>query len=221
MKRNCSLEDISDGKLYYIDDLVEASCNGCKGSAVCCHGMGSSIILDPYDIYRLTTDLGMTLEELLVDKIELHVVDGIILPNLKMIGEEESCAFLRQDGKCEIHPSRPGICRIFPLGRYYNNHDFSYILQVNECNHRNRTKVNVSKWIDTPDFAENKQFLLDWHYFLNEAEAVIRESQDEKLVKNLNMYLLNSFYVRKYNANDDFYPQFAKRLEEAQQILSL
>lgn len=27
MKRNCSLEDISDGKLYGIDDLVEASCN--------------------------------------------------------------------------------------------------------------------------------------------------------------------------------------------------
>jgi hypothetical protein len=39
MKRNCSLEDISDGKLYGIEDLVEASCNGCKGAAVCCHGM--------------------------------------------------------------------------------------------------------------------------------------------------------------------------------------
>lgn len=220
MKRYCSLEDISDGKLYGTEDLVEASCNGCKGAAVCCHGMGSSIILDPYDIYRLSADLGKSFEELLTDKIELHVVDGIILPNLRMIGEEERCAFLDQNGKCGIHASRPGICRIFPLGRYYDKHDFYFFLQQNECNHSSRTKVRVDKWIDTSDFEENKKFLLDWHYFLNDAEEIVRTSQDEKLVKNLNMYLLSNFYVRHYSQEDSFYKQFAERLEEAKRILN-
>ncbi len=220
MKRNCSLEDISDGKLYRIEDLVEASCNGCKGAAACCHGMGASIILDPFDIYRLTTELGKSFEELLTDRIELHVVDGIILPNLRMVGEEEHCAFLNQNGKCDIHTSRPGICRIFPLGRYYDNHDFHYFLQQNECSHNSRTKVKVEKWIDTPDFAENKRFLLDWHYFLNDAEEIVRTAADDKLVKNLNMYLLSTFYIRRYHQEDSFYKQFAERLEEAKQILS-
>lgn len=126
MKRNVSLNEISDGRLYDLNDLVEASCNGCKGAAVCCHGMGNSIILDPYDIYRLTTNLNLTFEELLIDKIELNVVDGVILPNLKMAGLREGCSFLGQEGKCSIHPYRPGICRIFPLGRVYDNHDFKY-----------------------------------------------------------------------------------------------
>jgi hypothetical protein len=220
MKRNCSLEDISDGKLYGIEDLVEASCNGCKGAAVCCHGMGSSIILDPYDMYRLTTDLGKSFEELLLDKIELHVVDGIILPNLRMVGEDEHCAFLEQSGKCSIHASRPGICRIFPLGRYYDQHDFHFFLQQNECIHNSRTQVKVSKWIDTPDFAENKRFLLDWHYFLNDAEAIVRDAQDDQLVKNLNMYILSSFYVRSYSQENSFYDQFHQRLDEAKKLLN-
>lgn len=219
VKRNCNLNEISDGILYDLDDLVEASCNGCKGSAACCHGMGSSIILDPYDIYRLTTNLKLTFEELLVNKIELHVVDGIILPNLKMKGEYESCAFLNQEGKCSIHTCRPGICRIFPLGRYYENHDFKYFLQINECSNASNTKIKVSKWIDTPDTEKNKQFLIDWHYFLNDIEELIKCTEDENLIKNMNVYILNSFYVKEYDKEMDFYMQFNQRLSTIRKVL--
>lgn len=221
MKRNCSLDEISDGKLYDINDLVEASCNGCKGSAICCHGMGKSIILDPFDIYRLSTNLNVPFEQLLVDKVELNVVDGIILPNLKMIDAAERCAFLNGDGKCSARAFRPGICRIFPLGRYYEDHGFKYFLQMNECGNNTRTKVKVSKWIDTPDFKKNEQFLVDWHYFLNDVENIIKTVQDEKLIKNINMYLLNSFYVKKYDTNLDFYLQFNERLSDARRIIKL
>ena len=50
MKRNVSLEEISDGRLYDKNDMVRAGCGGCKGCSACCHGMGESIILDPYDL---------------------------------------------------------------------------------------------------------------------------------------------------------------------------
>ncbi|HEX3075682.1 MAG TPA: YkgJ family cysteine cluster protein, partial [Lachnospiraceae bacterium] len=103
MKRNCDLNEISDGNLYGPDDLVEVSCNGCKGNASCCHGMGGSIVLDPYDIYRLTTNLALSFEDLLRDRVELNVVDGVILPNLKMEGTSEACAFLKEDGRCSVH----------------------------------------------------------------------------------------------------------------------
>ncbi len=219
MKRNCSLNEISDGKLYDLNDLVEASCNGCKGAASCCHGMGNSIILDPFDINLLTNNLNLTFKELLVDKIELNVVDGIILPNLKMTGASESCSFLKNEGKCSVHSFRPGICRIFPLGRYYDNHDFKYFLQTNECRNNIKTKIKVLKWIDTEDFDSNKQFIIDWHYFLNDAENTLKNNQDEQLAKSLNMYLLNSFYLTKYDADIDFYIQFSQRLEAARKVL--
>jgi len=219
VKRNVSLNEISDGRLYDLNDLVEASCNGCKGAAVCCHGMGNSIILDPYDIYRLTTNLNLTFEELLIDKIELNVVDGVILPNLKMSGLREGCSFLGQEGKCSIHPYRPGICRIFPLGRVYDNHDFKYFLQTNECENLSKTKIRVSKWIDTPEPERNKQFLIDWHYLLNDVENIIKNTQDENLIRNMNMYILNSFYVKKYTTDMEFFIQFSQRLSTIRKVL--
>lgn len=219
MKRNCSLEEISDGNLYDIDDLVEVSCNGCKGRASCCHGMGTSIILDPYDIYRLTTNFNMTFEQLLRDKIELNIVDGIILPNLKMSGSSDGCVYLNDRGKCSIHGVRPGICRIFPLGRYYTNHSFQYILQIHECKNHTKTKVKISKWIDTPDNERNKQFIINWHYFLIEVENKIKKIPEDNMIKNINMYLLNHFYVMKYDSDKDFYLQFDERISKAQSVL--
>lgn len=221
MKRTCSLNEISDGNLYDSNDLVEVSCNGCKGIATCCHGMGNSIILDPFDIYRLTRDLNMTFEQLLSDKIELNVVDGIILPNLKMTDSSEKCAFLNSEGKCSIHASRPGICRIFPLGRYYENGGFKYILQIDECANSSNTKMKVSKWVDTPDLMKNEQFLNEWHYFLNDVERIIKNTQDEDLIKNRNLYVLKNFYLMKYDSGIDFYLQFKERLRVAKEMMNI
>ena len=132
MKRNVRLEDISDGKLYTANDLVKADCHDCEGCSACCRGM-ASIVLDPYDVWQLCMGLRKTFEGLMEEHIELQVVDGVILPKLKMAGEEESCTFLDENGRCSIHLFRPGICRLFPLGRYYEDDGFRYFLQVKEC----------------------------------------------------------------------------------------
>ncbi|BCJ92870.1 hypothetical protein acsn021_04390 [Anaerocolumna cellulosilytica] len=219
MRREGGLNEISDGKLYEPEDLVKTSCNGCKGLASCCHGMGNSIVLDPYDMHWLLTKLDVSFEHLLTDKVELNIVDGIILPNLRMTALSESCSFLNEKGRCSIHSFRPGICRIFPLGRYYENGDFKYILQVNECHNNSSTMVKVNKWIDTPDYKKNKQFLLKWHYFLNEVEVKLQEIPDDTQVKNINMYLLNSFYIQRYDSEQDFYLQFHRRLKEVKEKL--
>jgi len=215
MKRNVSLNEISDGKLYELNDLVKAGCNDCKGCSTCCQGMGNSIILDPLDIYRLVINLNNTFEELLVDKIELNIVDGMIIPNLKMNELSERCSFLNSAGRCEIHAFRPGICRLFPLGRYYENHTFKYFLQVHECEKENKTKVKVRKWIDTPDLKNNEQFVIDWHYFLEHLQNIVNTTQDDNLIKEINMYLLKDFYMKPYDTNVDFYLQFNERLKKS------
>ncbi len=217
MKRNVSLGEISDGRLYRLNDMVKADCRGCEGCSKCCEGMGNSIILDPCDIHRLTTGLGKTMEELLAGPVELNVVDGVILPNLKMTGEKEQCAFLNQAGRCSIHALRPGICRLFPLGRYYENGSFQYFLQTGECD-ANHTKIKVSKWIDTPKLQENQEFVTTWHYLLNEAEELIAANEDDVFRKNLNLFLLRTFYLNPYQEGD-FYGQFQRRLEDFRKIV--
>lgn len=219
MERNISLDEITDGKRYGLNDLVKAGCNDCKGCSACCQGMGNSIVLDPFDCYRLTTDLKVGFQELLADKIELNVVDGVILPNLKMSGEKEACAFLNEEGRCSIHPSRPGICRIFPLGRLYENHSFEYILQVHECKKDNKTKVKVSKWIDTPDIKENEAFIIKWHYFIRKIQKYMKSCTNDQTIKSLNLFILNQFYLKDYQAERTFYEQFDERMVQAEQIV--
>lgn len=221
MERQVSLSEISDGRLYELNDLVKADCNGCNGCFACCQGMGNSIILDPLDINRLLTNLNQTFEELLADKIELNVVDGIILPNLKMAGTNERCAFLNNEGRCSIHGFRPGVCRLFPLGRYYENNSFHYIFQINECKKNNRTKIKVRKWIDIPDVKSYEQFVKDWHYFQKALQSIIKSTQDFNQTKAISMYVLNNFYMKPYDRNVDFYLQFNERLDEAKKAFKI
>ena len=180
--------------------------------------MGSSIILDPLDVCRLSVNLGKSFDELLEKELELGMVDGAILPNLRMTGPEEACVFLDGRGRCSIHSFRPGICRLFPLGRYYQEREFRYFLQVHECPKPDRTKVKVKKWIDTPNLKQYEAYITDWHYFLEDAARLVTESQDTDSPKNLNLYILQSFYRKPYQ-EEDFYVQFEERMREAKKLL--
>ena len=223
MLRECNLDEISDGKKYSINDMVKADCDDCKGCSACCHGMGSSIVLDPLDVHRLMSHFQTRFEVLLEDKIEMNIVDGVILPNLKMNtqAEGEPCVFLDAEGRCSIHEDRPGICRIFPLGRVYEDNSFSYILQIHECQKENRSKVKVSKWIDTPDLKKNQQFITDWHYFLKAAQARLAAGGDEEQIKRTAMQILQYFYIEPYHTDCDFYEQFDKRLIQMKKLVGI
>lgn len=218
MEREIDMKEVSDGRFYGLRDMVRADCGGCEGCSDCCRGMGSSIVLDPYDAYRLTTGLNLSFEQLLEEKVELNVVEGIILPNLKMMGSQEQCGFLNEEGRCEIHPFRPGMCRIFPLGRYYENESFQYFLQVHECKKEPKTKVKVQKWIDTPQAKKNETFIIQWHYFLKQLSKRIEHTEEGSFQKSLSMYLLKNFYLKPYEKDRDFYDQFQERLLEAKKL---
>lgn len=208
MKRNVDLMEISDGKLYTSNDMVKADCHDCKGCSSCCHGMGKSIVLDPFDIYRLCTGLKMNFATLLKEKVELNIVDGLTLPNLKMNGKEESCGFLNDEGRCNVHGYRPGICRMFPLGRYYDEKGFSYFLQIHECPMQNKGKVKVKKWLDTPDLKKYEQYISDWHEFQKKCQEELSELTEGQ-IRILNLLILRTFYETEYK---EFYLEFYERL---------
>ena len=229
MLRDKSIEEIYDGKFYGINDLVKIDCGGCKGCSVCCHGMGSSIVLDPLDVHRLASGLRTRVAALLQEhkevlpgnaedeaviqpaRLELNVVDGIILPNLKLSGSDEACTFLNSEGRCSVHSIRPGVCRLFPLGRYYDGSgDFTYIVQAGECPYPVKSKVKVKKWIDTPNYSEYHQYVVKWHDFLKAMRQRVGEG-DEAQARAVNMYILQNFYLKDYPA-DDFYGEFYRRM---------
>lgn len=217
MKRNIDINEISDGKLYDLNDMVKADCNGCVGCFSCCQNMGQSIVLDPLDIYRLTTNLHTTMEQLLGESIELNVVDGVILPNLSMHAKKNQCSFLDENGRCSIHDFRPGICRLFPLGRFYENGDYRYFLQIYECKNNNRSKIKVKKYIGESDWKQKRLFVNQWHDFLLETQEQLLGQKDD-VVKKVDLFILQHFYMEPYR-NSDFYAQFEERLIKGKAIV--
>ena len=230
MKRNIRLEDISDGKLYTANDLVRVDCHDCEGCSACCSGM-ASIILDPYDIWQLCTGLGKTFEELMQEHIELQVVDGVVLPLLKMKGQAESCSFLDANGRCSVHSFRPGICRLFPLGRYYEEDGFRYFLQVNECRKKDQSKIKVKKWLGILNLQSYEKYIWDWHQFLQVCEEAMQTLDDENQ-RIFQLYILRTFYQTPYQISAEpcdgkgetslrFYQEFAVRMKNVRELLGL
>ena len=215
MERDINLDEISDGKLYETNDLVKLGCGDCAGCSACCHEMGDTIILDPYDIWQLTGNLHCTFEQLMGEgKIALSVYDGVILPHLRLEGPPEGCLFLKEAGRCSIHPFRPGRCRLFPLGRIYGEESFRYFLQVHECRKESRTKVKIKKWLDIPEIRRYEQFLSHWHFFVKSVqEEIIASGGDEAFIRQRVMQLLQTYYLTPYSGTDDFYEQYYTRWE--------
>lgn len=220
MLRNIDLNEISDGNLYTSNDLVRADCGGCHGCSDCCQGMGDSIILDPYDMDQLYRGAGLQPEDLLLRVAELSIVDGIILPHLKMTGERGCCPFLSEAGRCQIHAFRPGFCRLFPLGRLYEDGSFSYFLQTKECKKTRRSKIWIKKWLGIPDLTRYEDYVCNWHYLLMDLQSHIERTNDEAYQKQVSMYVLQNFYLTPY-PEEGFYEAFKERYETCKKLFHL
>lgn len=216
MKREIDIKEISDGKLYTANDMVKTDCRDCIGCSDCCKGMGNSIVLDPMDVWRLTYNLHTDFNSLLEKNIELGMVDGLILPNLKLTGEAQVCSFLSEEGRCKIHSFRPGICRLFPLGRIYEEDHFRYFLQIHECPKKDKTKIKIKKWLGISDIRSYEEYIIAWHSFINCCEESLKELTSEQR-KTFTLYLLKTFFQTTYETAD-FYEDFYERLKKAKEM---
>lgn len=229
MEREVDILEISDGKKYGINDVVKIACNDCEGCSKCCKNMDKLITLDPYDVHMLLSGLkDSTFDNILNNKIEFMVDKGVIIPALKMNDNTGNCIFLNSDGRCSIHGFRPGICRLFPMGRLYENGTFSYFLQKDECDYKIKTKVKLKKWLDIKEISRYEKFITDWHYFLKDIQAYIQsridESSDVESKKNseeeisqINSVIIKIFYMTPYEL--DFYNDFYLRLNKVKDLM--
>lgn len=218
MIRDIDLKEISDGRFYTANDMVKIGCNDCAGCSECCRVVGDTIHLDPYDIFHLEKALNKSFEELMADTIELGVVDGMICPKLKIGENGQGCVLLSEEGRCTIHGNRPGFCRMFPMGRIYEEDGFRYFLQIHECPYPNKTKIKLRKWLGIPALEKYEEYVRCWHFFMKDMQKIVRGIENEAISKNLNMYLLKQFYVNQYDVSKDFYEQFYARMKEAKMI---
>jgi uncharacterized protein len=81
----------------------------CRRCLRCCRH--KRIQLNPYEVARLAYGRGMSTTAFRA----LHTVDGQGLELAQ--AENGDCVFLGPEG-CTVHPDRPLVCRLYPLGRF-------------------------------------------------------------------------------------------------------
>lgn len=221
MKSINILEEISDGKLYDIEDTVKADTCGCDGCNDCCCDVGELVVLTPFDIYEMVNHLGVGFYELLGSKIELRNNNKISLPYLKMQDDNKRCSFLNKEGRCIIHSKRPNICRLFPLGRVYKDDDFKYFLQVGNCPKKDLKDVKVDKWLGIENYDDNKQFILEWHKFIKALTFRLKFVRDEKELEEINKVILDNCYCIDVKEGENFYSVFAEILPKIKNRLGI
>ena len=207
----------SGQRLYGPQDMVRISSSACAGCGACCRGMGDTIVLDPYDVWQLTYGLGKSFEELMGVSIDLHVEEGVILPHLMMRSDTQGCTFLGDDGRCMIHSHRPGICRLFPLGREFHEEKTSYFIVPEGCVKGGLSKVRIDKWLGIPDLPAYESFKAQWHSLVRLLKARIAAEPSEEVRRNINLYFIQVFFMAPYEGISSagaFYREAADRSQK-------
>ena len=221
-------------KQFTSRDMAKIGCHDCQGCFSCCQGMGDTVVLNPYAVYELEKHLGKTFEKLLQKEIALHTENGMILPHISMETETETCIFLNEQGRCSIHSFRPGLCRLFPLGRNYDYPEqdpdlegdavgFHYFILEEACPKKDKTKVKIDKWLGVSRLSTHEAFILTWHnfckYVQKKIEALMMDPEQETYIKQINLFILQLFYGKTWDMEQDFYKQIEDRLAQAYQII--
>ena len=85
----------------------------CRRCLNCCHH--KKIQLNPYEVARMARNRGVGTTEFR----ERWTLDGEGL-YLDQVPENGACVFLGPEG-CTVHPDRPLVCRLYPLGRHLSS----------------------------------------------------------------------------------------------------
>ncbi len=118
----------ADAAIIAESDLFQLSCcvYGCTSN--CCT-KSAPIILNPYEIALICREGRINCEDLL-DIVETDRAKGF---PLVMLPRDPSCYFWTGRG-CRIYGARPLACRLFPLGRVFDNGRSRIVLpELNVC----------------------------------------------------------------------------------------
>lgn len=214
-----------DGKEYKCTDKAPVGCNECDNCSSCCKSTADTIIQDPYDMWlfaanmRIAGGLPVTFEILISEDgpWELTAHDGLILPNIKMV-DEGVCPFLNEAGRCSIHKIRSGFCRLFPLGRGYNEDGTISYYVLNEklgCEKLKGpgTDVLISDWLEYKNIDEYEKYAYCWHELKDQIKDSIAGKAPE-VVATTQAKFLETFYVKSYSAKtqEEFWEEFYRRV---------
>jgi len=201
------------------DDTFAFGCNMC---GKCCRER-EDILLTPLDLFKIAKYLNKSILEVISEYCEGYEGAESKIPVVRIKPREyrRTCPFSK--GKCLIHPVKPAVCALYPLGRMTNEEtkEFTYFLQPVPCGNKKQTQT-VRQWLDGFSILAEEEFTIMWHRRVGEISAILRELYSKLSFNHdaINSMLLLNLYVM-YDLEKDFMPQFTDNCTEALRLLEM
>jgi Fe-S-cluster containining protein len=154
----------------------------CKQCGKCCDE--TIIQLAPYDIKNICNILKITIKEFHEKYSMFRPFDEIPRCYLR---NRPKCPF-KENNQCTIYLSRPLRCRLFPLGRVYENNEVMIVLPEEKCMGFNtRKKQRISEWFEEQLVNQLNEESLNWNNFLIELkeDPVIKNKEFKEMFKKI------------------------------------
>lgn len=201
------------------DDTFEFDCDRC---GKCCRNR-EDILFSPKDVFRIAKFLGRTPDEVIDTYCEVYIGENSRVPVVHLLPKpyRKTCPFLPKDGR-SIHPAKPNVCAIFPLGRAKtaDGKELIYFTQPVGCGFGS-VKHTPKEWLAEFGRELQDQDDLSWMtlmhtltLFFIQNEKMLAESPKTALWESI--YLL--CYLQ-YDTRKDFSEQFARNTGILRELL--
>ncbi len=200
-----------------LEDSFSFSCNCC---GECCKNR-DDILINAYDIFRLSKGLNISDSQLLQMYCEIYIGPISKIPLVRIRFPGGVCSFLR-DNKCSVDLFKPSVCRLYPLGRGMvgESGDIFYFKQDVPCGGKD-TQI-VKEWVKDLDegvFVEWStscfKLMTDKNYKL----LVKKFSSGEEELYKMFFYSVFDILYLHYDIRFDFLPQLKEHFEKMFSIL--
>ena len=214
-KRLKDLVDNYERMKIGLDDSFRFHCTGC---GKCCINR-EDILLNPFDIYRISKDLGRTPSE--VFKAYCEAFPGrtshMMIVRLVPRGTNKACPFLRNK-ICAVHKVKPAVCALYPLGRTVSNGangenviangSIQYLLQDFDCGSLSETHT-VREWLSDFGIPAQDEFFMKWSQAVFDFGSMIKQIIDRfpDAAGKAMLSVLVALYLN-YKTDEPFLPQF-------------
>lgn len=212
-----------------LDDTFKFDCKMC--GKCCIHR--DDILLNPKDIYNMAKELNLTTDELVEKYCETYIGQDSRIPivRLKPRGSVHRCPLLK-DRKCRVHDAKPGICKLYPLGRLLellgktaadiDMDSIQYIFNKPNCKGSEGSGTHtVREWLESFGIPVVDEFFIKWQRIVMDMGSVFREIE-RKISEKTMLMLWNAAFVGlylHYQTELDFMSQFEENAQKFTELL--
>lgn len=198
-----------------LDDEFRFRCTMC---GKCCRNR-HDILLNPYDLFRLS--VGLDMKPLEICKRYCHVYAGetsrIPIVRLLPVGVDERCPFLLGN-RCSVNSFKPNVCALFPLGRAIRcsadsaeQNQCDYLLQPINCGDKRKTHT-VRQWLAGANIPVEDSIFLRWNHLIADLSSrmlALEKVSDLNFMAKVVEVVFNKLYL-SYDLMKGFEGQFNK-----------